>query len=150
MPAPEQVFGAGSFVHSPMKYMIHLRSLFVILCVFLFSSCTDLGSEFQQMAPPPGTPVSFSRDIQPIFTRYGCNSCHGGSGGLVVATVAEILKGGNHGPAVVPGDPAVSLMIQKLSPTPPFGDRMPQGGAYLPDATIQIIRDWIDQGASDN
>ena len=33
---------------------------------------------------------------------------------------------------------------------PPFGDRMPQGGPYLPEATVAIIRTWIDQGAQDN
>jgi hypothetical protein len=130
--------------------MARSRWLFLIACTFLFSSCTDLGSEFEQVAPPPGTPVSFSRDIQPILSRHGCNSCHGGSGGLVVATVSDMLKGGDHGPAIVPGDAAASLIIQKLSLTPPFGDRMPRGGAYLSDATIQIIRDWIDQGAPDN
>ncbi len=133
-----------------IERMVHSRSLFIIACALLYSSCTDLGSEFEQVAPPPGSSVSFSRDIQPILSRHGCNSCHGGSGGLVVATVADILKGGDHGPAIVPGDAGASLIIQKLSPTPPFGDRMPRGGAYLPDATIQIIRDWIEQGAPDN
>jgi hypothetical protein len=98
---------------------------------------------------PPAT-ISFRQQIFPVFEHYGCESCHGGSGGLFLQTVATILKGGDHGPAIVPGKPDSSLILQKLSPLPPFGDRMPQGGPYLPDSTIASIRTWIAQGAHDN
>ena len=59
-------------------------------------------------------------------------------------------SGGDHGPAIVPGNADASNIIKKLSPNPPFGDRMPFGGAYLPDSTIQIIKTWINQGTKDN
>ena len=94
--------------------------------------------------------ISFSRDILPIFNQKGCISCHGGSGGLFVGTVAQLLQGGNHGPVIVPGNAGASNIVKKLSPTPPFGDRMPLGGPYLPDALQQTIKDWINQGAKDN
>jgi len=93
--------------------------------------------------------VSFSSNILPIFLRNGCLSCHGGLGGLEVGTVAQLLRGGDHGPVIVPGNAAASHIIQKLSPNPPFGERMPLGGS-LPDSTVQVIRNWINQGAHNN
>jgi hypothetical protein len=125
----------------------------VLSLMYLSSGCMDEGS----MITPELTPVvagpdsvSFIRDIKPIFDRAGCTSCHGGNGGLYVSTVALIRQGGIHGPAVIPGDAANSILAQKISATPPFGDRMPQGGPYLPDSVQQVIRQWINQGALDN
>ncbi len=94
--------------------------------------------------------VSFATDILPIFNQHGCYTCHGGSGGLVVHTVADLLRGGLHGPAVTPGNAGSSLIIQKLSPNPPFGSQMPQGGPYLDSTTIAVIATWINQGALNN
>jgi hypothetical protein len=51
---------------------------------------------------------------------------------------------------VVPGNSAGSLLVKKLSATPPFGVRMPDGGNPVPDSLVQKIKDWIDQGALDN
>ena len=48
---------------------------------------------------------------------------------------------------VVPGDPDASFIIRKLEGTQPLGDRMPQGGPYLPQSTIDVIRQWIQDGA---
>ena len=114
------------------------------------AGCRDMGSEPEQTPPPPSGPVSFSQQVLPILQQSGCTGCHGGNGGLTVGTVAQLLQGGIHGPAIVPGKSDSSLIIQKLSIYPPFGDRMPQGGPYLPEATISIIRTWIDQGAQNN
>jgi len=97
-----------------------------------------------------GTVWSFSADILPWLTRYGCAGCHGGNGGLYVDTQPHLLQGGNHGPAVTPGNADGSLIIQKLSANPPFGSRMPQGGPYLTDSAVQKLKEWINQGAPDN
>jgi hypothetical protein len=93
---------------------------------------------------------SFSLDVLPILNDYGCTGCHGGSGGLFVGTPGQLLQGGAHGPAVIPGDADGSLLIQKLAVTTPFGDRMPAGGPYLPEPVTQIIKDWINEGAHEN
>ncbi|HSQ74349.1 MAG TPA: c-type cytochrome domain-containing protein [Bacteroidota bacterium] len=101
---------------------------------------------------PPGTvrTISFSQRVLPIFQRHGCAACHGGGGGLTVSTVSQLLAGGNHGPAVVAGQADNSVLIKKLLSPPPFGARMPQGGPYLPDSTIGVLRTWIDEGALNN
>lgn len=51
---------------------------------------------------------------------------------------------------VVPGHPEQSLLLQKVSPTPPCGLRMPNGGAALSDAQTEMIRSWIAGGALDD
>ena len=49
---------------------------------------------------------------------------------------------------VVPGDPDASFLIQKLQGTDGLlGDRMPDGGPYLTTATVNVIRQWIQDGA---
>ena len=48
---------------------------------------------------------------------------------------------------VVPGNPNASFLIQKLEGTQSLGDRMPQFGPYLPQSTIDLIRQWIQNGA---
>ena len=134
-----------------------ILSIIVLTAAMVIAGCSDQGSNpvsSDQAAPPPPVTqtgsVSFQIQIKPIFQRYGCASCHGGSGGLFVQTVAQLLQGGVDGPAVISGKADASVIIKKLSANPPFGDRMPQGGPYLPDSTMQVIKDWINQGAKDN
>jgi hypothetical protein len=125
--------------------------LALIACLVL-AGCHDLGVAPETSTTPPSPPPSqttltFSANILPVLQHYGCTGCHGGSGGLYVGSVSTLLQGGLHGAAIVPGNGSGSNITKKLSPTPPFGDRMPQGGPYLPDSTIQVIKTWIDQGA---
>jgi hypothetical protein len=140
-----------------MSYKRRFSFIVSMLVALVIAGCSDRGSNpvslDQSIPPPPATAsgsVSFQTQIKPIFQRYGCASCHGGSGGLYVQTVAQMLQGGVDGPAVISGKADASIIIKKLSPNPPFGDRMPQGGPYLPDSTLQLIKDWINQGAKDN
>jgi hypothetical protein len=48
---------------------------------------------------------------------------------------------------VVPGNPDASFIIQKLEGTQTLGDRMPDFGPYLPQSTIDVVRQWIANGA---
>jgi hypothetical protein len=132
--------------------------MLMVHALLVFSGCSDMGIDpplapdgVPAMEPSPAT-VSFSQTIRPIFASpsVGCIGCHGGTNGLSVGTPADLLRGGLHGPAIIPGNSAQSLLVQKLSASPPFGGQMPLGGTPLPDASIQLIRTWIDQGAKDN
>ena len=51
---------------------------------------------------------------------------------------------------VRPGSPDTSFLIQKLqgTPTPLLGDRMPQGGPFLQQSTIDVVRLWITNEAN--
>jgi hypothetical protein len=131
-----------------------ISGITIALACLTLASCHDMGSNpFVPVVPPPPPPtksVSFQNDVLPILENYGCTSCHGGTAGLTVGTVAGLEAGGLHGPAIVPGNADGSNIVRKISPNPPFGARMPQGGPYLDAATIQVIKDWINQGALDN
>ena len=48
---------------------------------------------------------------------------------------------------VAPSDPANSYLYRKIVGAGITGDRMPQGGPYLTDTQIKLIRDWIRRGA---
>ena len=98
----------------------------------------------------PDEEISFQQHVLPILRTNGCTGCHGGSSGLSVGTVHALMIGGDHGPAISPGEPDESLLIQKLLAPPPFGSRMPAGGPYLSDTAVGLIRRWIDEGAKDN
>jgi len=138
-----------------MKSSPHRGIIAGLVVLALFAGCKDMGSDPQGSTPPPGNPppagtISFSQRVLPILQRHGCTGCHGGSGGLFVGTPAQLLAGGDHGPAVVAGQAASSNLIRKLQVSPPFGTRMPQGGPYLPDTTVNVISAWINQGAANN
>jgi hypothetical protein len=129
------------------------------LRVFLFAlsgvvfGCKDMGTEIPAQTvpvPPSGGTISFASDVLPILNDAGCTGCHGGNGGLTVATVPQLLAGGNHGPAIVPGNADSSNLVRKLLTPPPFGSRMPLGRSPLPDASIAVIKSWINQGAKNN
>jgi CHRD domain/Bacterial Ig domain len=51
---------------------------------------------------------------------------------------------------VTPNDPQNSYLIRKLEGTQTVGVRMPQGGPFLDQATIDMIKDWINDGAPNN
>jgi len=130
------------------------EKLFLVLAgSLILAGCQDLGTAPDVLGttppspPPSGGTLTFSANILPVLQQQGCASCHGGSGGLFVGSVNQLIQGGLHGPVIIPGNGAGSNIIKKISPNPPFGDRMPQGGPYLPDSTIQMIKTWIDQGA---
>ena len=94
--------------------------------------------------------VKFSSGVKPLITLYNCASCHPGNGGFSVASYATIMAGGSHGSTVVPGNGAGSNIVKKLLGTAGFGSRMPQGEAPMTGTEIQMIADWIDQGAKNN
>ncbi|MCA9187665.1 MAG: c-type cytochrome domain-containing protein [Pirellulaceae bacterium] len=95
-----------------------------------------------------GDPLDFHEQIRPILQRH-CVGCHNGDdaeAGLDVATWAGLLRGGKHGPAVTPGQAASSRMWLMVSGR--RGPRMPPDGEEpLTEGEMQLISDWIDQGA---
>src|SRR5271170_1599135 len=87
----------------------------------------------------------FENKVRPILAE-NCYDCHTTAemGGLRVDSRERILQGGKSGPAVMPGDPDKSLLIQAVRQT---GDlKMPKGGKLKP-AEIQALADWVKMGA---
>lgn len=96
--------------------------------------------------------ISYSADIQPIFNNNCAGGpCHigGNANGLSLGSYADLMDGGNSGDVVLPGNPDGSLIVRRLEGT--ITPRMPlDGPPYLSSTEIQLIRDWIEQGALDN
>src|SRR5215510_50081 len=98
------------------------------------------------LAAPP--PVDFNRDVRPILSD-NCFACHGPDekrrlAGLRLDTAEGLLADRGGYKVVVPGDPAASRLLARISSTAP-ATRMPppQAGAALTGAQIETVRRWI-------
>ena len=91
--------------------------------------------------------VSFSKDIVPILDNK-CVNCHGADRieeGLKLQTYNDVFAGSKNGAVVVPGDASNSLLAELVA-----NHKMPKRGAKLTDPQVQLIIDWINQGALNN
>lgn len=103
--------------------------------------------------PMRTTPVDFAAEVLPIL-RANCAACHNdrkAEGRLVLESPQSILKGGEQGPAVVPGKGAESLLFKvaahrQESFMPPADNAV--GAKPLAPAELGLIQLWIDQGAA--
>ena len=108
---------------------------------------TSLLAAFLCLAGAADAEVDFARQVHPVLVKK-CFSCHSAStkqGGLSVATMDALIAGGKSGPAVVPGLAEQSPLYRRVSGL--GAPRMPMGMPALPAAEIELIRDWIDEGA---
>src|SRR5438552_1554090 len=112
------------------------------MCLFLSAAsatAADPGIEF------------FEKKIRPVLVKE-CYSCHAVSakkpkGGLLLDSRAALLKGGDSGPALVPGKPGESLLLKAVRYADP-NLRMPPK-TKLSEAVIGDIEKWIALGAPD-
>ena len=88
----------------------------------------------------------FESLIRPVLTR-SCFACHTASklGGLRLDSRTDLLKGGASGPAIVPGDPDRSLLIQAVRRTHEKLKMPPQG--RLAEKEIANLVEWVRAGA---
>lgn len=94
----------------------------------------------------------FESQVQPILERH-CYSCHSASHGKVKAGLeldwkGGWEKGGDSGPAVIPGNPEKSLLIKAVRYTDP-DLRMPPKGEKLSANEVAVLVSWVQRGASD-
>lgn len=115
-----------------------------VVAVF-FTLCS-----FAEDAKPDRKGVAFfEKRIRPVLVE-SCYECHSTKadklkGGLAVDTRQGLLQGGESGPALVPGSPEDSLLIEALRHD---GLEMPPG-KKLPDKVIADFVAWIKMGAPD-
>jgi hypothetical protein len=94
-------------------------------------------------------PVDYSSEIKPILNK-NCIACHGGvrkKGGFSVLfrdEALDTLESGKFG--IVPGHPEQSEMIRRITLHDP-DERMPYKHDPLSKEDIELLTDWIDQGA---
>jgi len=94
-----------------------------------------------------GATVSFANDVLPIIESR-CVNCHGGERtqeGLDLKTHASLMAGSSNGSVVTPGNAANSLLVELIT-----NQKMPKRGPKLTPPQVQLIMDWVNQGALNN
>lgn len=99
-------------------------------------------------APAATGGVSFANDVLPIF-ETSCIKCHGGADGekgeLNLTTYEKVMQGGEEGSDIMPGDAANSLLHQMINT-----GKMPKRASKLSQEQIDLIGQWINEGALNN
>src|SRR5205807_1381905 len=90
----------------------------------------------------------FEKKVRPVLVEH-CYSCHSVQakkkrGGLYLDTRVAFLKGGDSGPALVPGKPEQSLLVKALRHQGEL--KMPPKGP-LPAAVVADLTRWVQMGA---
>ena len=111
-------------------------------------AASNLGLVFDDPVAAGRPSPSFSADISPILTnRCAIPGCHvaGGPHGIDLRTYDSLKAGGDDGAIVIADDAKESEVVKQI-----VQGRMPPGGPPLEAAQIQLIIDWINEGAKDN
>ncbi|MFO0906944.1 MAG: PSD1 and planctomycete cytochrome C domain-containing protein [Isosphaeraceae bacterium] len=120
--------------------MIVRRTAWILGIVLTLSGLSQTG------AASAGPPV-FETDARPVLKAY-CLDCHGGSsreapkGGLDLRLRRFVVKGGKSGPAIEPGKPDDSLLLDRIR-----AGEMPPGEKKVPPEQVAILERWIADGA---
>ena len=146
-----------------------LRTAFSISLVTSGALCAAIDPEKKPAAPNPEEPAIqpaveakptaeqtdfFEKKIRPVLSEH-CYKCHSEKaakvkGGLVLDTREGTRRGGDSGPAVVPGNLDESILIEAVRYTnKDFAMPPDKSGGKLPDAVIKDFETWVKMGAPD-
>jgi hypothetical protein len=146
--------------HQHRRYNI-LFGLPICLVIFTCLTIGSIGRSWAQNAASEvnsetvEAPISdearqlFENEIRPIFVEH-CYECHGpdtAEAGLRLDSRHGWATGGDNGPAIIPGEPAKSLLLKAVG----YADvdlRMPPEGK-LSETQIARLERWVEQGAVD-
>jgi cytochrome c553 len=114
---------------------------------FALTACTGVPAQAADVRPDPAQVEFFEKQVRPLLVK-SCHQCHGPDkkkGGLRLDSRAALLAGGDSGPAVVPGQPDKSRLVQAVRYS---GDdlRMPPKGK-LSDDQVAVLAAWVKMGA---
>lgn len=124
------------------------RPKFAVVIASVMLACCTVPSSSRAEEPAGDLPVSFSQQIRPILNMH-CTACHGGvkqAADISFVYRDQVLP--PDGWIVEPGDPEASILIERILSDDP-DDMMPppDHGKKLSVKEVQLIRDWIKQGA---
>jgi len=138
-----------------------LKSLVPVISSILFASCLRQTVDLNTITGPPisdTSGVSFANQVQPIFTaNCAMSGCHAGTlpqdgmsleDGKAYANIVNQhnIDFGNY-LIVKPFYSDSSFLYFKITGNSIAGPRMPFEKPPLPDSSIELIKQWIDQGA---
>jgi hypothetical protein len=134
------------------RLTLHLGRVVTLLVAAVVTERLTAAPVDESKLPPAATnKVDFLRDIKPILDG-SCLKCHGPEkpkSSFRVDNREALLKGGDNGIAVVPGESAKSPLIHFVARLVEDMEMPPAGkGDVLSAAQISLLRAWIDQGVS--
>lgn len=120
-----------------MNFLLHSSNGFLIALVVVTVAAAD------------DTKLDYVRDIKPIL-KSRCYACHGAlkqEAELRLDSGALIRKGGTSGSPVANADGDTSLLLARVS-TADESERMPPEGERLTSIQLDLLRRWVEQGAT--
>ena len=127
------------------------RVLAIALTLSLLNS-QAIWAEDEEATPEAEAKVSFYEQIRPIFQAQ-CHGCHQparDSGKYVMTEFAKLVAGGeSESAAVTAGKPDESYLVELITPSEGKAD-MPKGKKPLSQVEIDLIKQWITEGAVDD
>ena len=130
-----------------------MKSFRLLLLAALGSAGTAWALD-EAAKPTPEQLDFFEKKIRPVLADK-CYKCHSEKaekikGGLLLDTREGMRRGGDNGPAVVPGDLKESLLIEAVHYTnKDFAMPPEKSGGKLPDAVIKDFETWVTMGVPD-
>src|SRR5713226_7203198 len=133
-----------------------------LACALFLVSCGKLAELPTEPGVGGGEPIdptaTFTRVQNEVFTptcaQLGCHDPLGRQESMILSpgrayamTVGVASIETPNLMRVTPNDPANSYLYRKITGAGITGDRMPQGGPFLTDPQIKLVRDWIRRGA---
>ncbi|MDA1016573.1 MAG: DUF1553 domain-containing protein [Planctomycetota bacterium] len=122
----------------------HRTSSTLLLLAWTFAFCERVVATEDSPSQPA---ERFMQTVEPLL-RAKCVSCHGREkqeGGLRLDSLQAALKGGDSGPAIVPGDAAKSLLVKAIRFDDPDLQMPPKD--QLAAKEIEALTQWVDDGA---
>lgn len=102
-------------------------------------------------AAAPEEPTFYAARVGPIFEEH-CAACHAAEkhkGGLRLDGYDALMRGGDDGAVIKPGDPAGSELYRRITLSPRDEDFMPgEGEPPLMPEDVRVLELWIASGAS--
>src|ERR1044071_6137389 len=118
----------------------------ITLALLLLTLSTSFGWAAE---PDAAATAYFEKQVRPLLVEH-CHACHSAKanktrGGLALDNREAILKGGENGPAVVPGKPEESLLITAVHATKAELQMPPKG--KLRKEQLAALAQWVKDGA---
>lgn len=138
---------------SAKRLILYFLCFAVAVTIGWYGGQIVFGSKEAAPAAAAGAPGAGTADYvtyQPISKLFhsNCTRCHSGASppkGLVLSTYADVMKGANGEPVVVPGKPKESELMKRVRgiSTP----QMPYHSPPLPEVDMALLELWIAEGA---
>lgn len=125
-----------------------LRPLAILaVATTVVAACAGDSSHADEFVPTSAQLEFFEREVRPLLADH-CYACHSADAsklqaGLLVDSRDALLRGGDSGEALIPGDPDASLLIEAVRYE---SYEMPPKGK-LSSKSIEVLEQWVEMGA---